>query len=364
MLTEMNIALIVNSPDCLGCQQEDQLPLQGDKAFKTYVLESCGFFLDVYNNGVYFIHQTVKDFLLPKEAKDDKRPDWLRGISIEACHRTLAERCFAYISLPFVKATEFMRIEDYSRAPFYTQAEYHRKWKGRFHFGEYAFSKWVIHLRNSHEPAKDQSPFRIVPEGDDQSPERPMDLAVRIFTCSTFASHVEARVLGDALPVEHVDRDTVLASLSESLLARYHEASEISDVNYAISLAEDVIGRSPQGHSSLARRLACLSRGLMLKYDQTGALDILNYGVEVAEKAVDAAPLGHPDHSLVMYRRASLLGRRFQHTRDSDTLDRAIDNASRFVDTAARNDPDRAAFFSLSLFTWVIDICLEVRRMI
>ncbi|PGH04089.1 hypothetical protein AJ79_07189 [Helicocarpus griseus UAMH5409] len=357
-LTEMNIALIVNSPYCLDCEEEDQLQLQGNKAFKTYVLESCGFFLDVYNDRIYFIHQTVKDFLLPKEAKDDRRPDWLRSICIEACHRSLAERCFAYLSLPFVKATEFMHIEDYSRAPFYSQAEYHRNLKGRFQFGEYAFSKWVIHLRNSHEPAEDQLPFRIVPETGDQSPETPINLAMRIFTCSTFASHVEARVLVDSLPAEHMDRDNILTSLSESLLARYHESSEISDVNYAISLAEEVVGRTPQGHPCLARRLAGLCRGVGLKYERTGTLDTLNACVEVAEKAVDAAPPGHPDYSLVMFRRAVSLESLSEHTKDSDALDRSIEDATRAVKAASPDDPDRAAFFN------ILAICLGCRYLL
>lgn len=42
--------------------------LRGADGFKSWLLQNCGYFLEVYKDRVYFIHQTAKDFLLLEQS--------------------------------------------------------------------------------------------------------------------------------------------------------------------------------------------------------------------------------------------------------------------------------------------------------
>ncbi|KAK3316963.1 hypothetical protein B0H66DRAFT_605233 [Apodospora peruviana] len=120
---EINTALNIRdcqngSPNGLGLQTED--------AFRDWILDACRFFLDVYNGRVYFIHQTAKDYLLA--TSDDRsctKPDWLGEFTNERCHRTLAESCVAYLSLPFVSKARFKDTATHGGASFDSEARYH-----------------------------------------------------------------------------------------------------------------------------------------------------------------------------------------------------------------------------------------------
>lgn len=159
---ELNIAL--NVRDFVD-GSKDGLDLQSD--FKSWVLDAARFFLDIYNDRIYFIHQTVKDYLLA-EAKTDgvNKPEWLGNFTLESCHRTLAESCIAYLALPFVTKAKYYRGDtnlDDGNDSNDPKTNYHAWRKDDLEFADYAFTYWRSHL----EQCKDlsQGPGASVPPG-------------------------------------------------------------------------------------------------------------------------------------------------------------------------------------------------------
>jgi hypothetical protein len=104
-LQEVNIALNIRD---LPNGSKHGLGLQGESCFRSWILDACKYFLDVYNGRVYFIHQTAKDFLLAGPGENGHRkPEWLGEFTMETCHRTLAESCILYFSLPLRVPSQF-----------------------------------------------------------------------------------------------------------------------------------------------------------------------------------------------------------------------------------------------------------------
>ncbi|PLB53299.1 hypothetical protein P170DRAFT_463041 [Aspergillus steynii IBT 23096] len=162
---EMAIALALHIDDCTNCDREDDLGLPAED-FESWLRDTCGPFFDVYNNRIYFAHQTVRDYLLVEEPT--QRPAWLEQLSIESCHKTMAHSCFAYQSLPFIRKNRFMSIEAYVQAPFYTRRQYHKWCRESFVFAEHAFAKWVVHVKNSHR-SSDKAKGRVMEQAEGQT---------------------------------------------------------------------------------------------------------------------------------------------------------------------------------------------------
>ncbi|GAB1216544.1 hypothetical protein ATERTT37_005760 [Aspergillus terreus] len=150
---ETAIALALHIDDCTSCDREDELGLPAED-FKAWLRDTCGPFFNVYNDRIYFAHQTVRDYLLPVGDQTEK-PGWLEQLCIESCHKTMAHSCFAYQHLPFVTNNKFMMTEEYVQAPFYAKRQYHQWCRESFAFAEHAFAKWVVHVRNAQQQYRD-----------------------------------------------------------------------------------------------------------------------------------------------------------------------------------------------------------------
>lgn len=97
-LCEMNIAL--NVRDQSDALDEEGLGLSTDEEFKQWLIHTCGFFVTVYDERVYFIHQTAKEFLLrPDSEEGGSNDDWGRSITTRSADAMMAESCIAYLSL-------------------------------------------------------------------------------------------------------------------------------------------------------------------------------------------------------------------------------------------------------------------------
>lgn len=90
-LSEMNIALAVHDEDYTDCAKEEELGSSSPDQFKSWILDACGFFFDIYNDRIYFIHLTAEEYLLD-DNKDS--PDWLSDFNIESCHQTIAPKLY------------------------------------------------------------------------------------------------------------------------------------------------------------------------------------------------------------------------------------------------------------------------------
>jgi len=92
-LREMNIAIKVD----LGSKFED-LELSPPDAFESYLRNLCGLFISIYNGGVYFLHQTAREFLLADGPSTVPQPmAWQHSITSLDAHTVFAEVCLGYL---------------------------------------------------------------------------------------------------------------------------------------------------------------------------------------------------------------------------------------------------------------------------
>ncbi|KAF3016531.1 hypothetical protein E8E14_011820 [Neopestalotiopsis sp. 37M] len=97
-LHEMNVAIHVR--EHIGASSEDDIDLAPDDDFRRWLIHTCRSFVTIYDDKVYFIHQTVKEFLMAQSSETDGDKDmWRHSISLCKAHSTMAESCIAYLSL-------------------------------------------------------------------------------------------------------------------------------------------------------------------------------------------------------------------------------------------------------------------------
>lgn len=106
-LREMSIAIIAR--DNPGADDEKALGLQPDHEFKDWILQTCGFFVTIYDNHLYFIHQTAKEFLVSsgQEVSWPQGLDWFSPVTETLAHVTMAESSIAYLSLKSFHSRQF-----------------------------------------------------------------------------------------------------------------------------------------------------------------------------------------------------------------------------------------------------------------
>lgn len=98
-LAEMNIALNVN----IDSKTDEDLDLESEQDFGKRVRSWCGLFISMFQNKVYFLHQTAREFLLQTEKSSPTQPTldtlqtWNRSITWEQADAILAVSCIVYI---------------------------------------------------------------------------------------------------------------------------------------------------------------------------------------------------------------------------------------------------------------------------
>ncbi|KAK4456718.1 hypothetical protein QBC42DRAFT_190347 [Cladorrhinum samala] len=141
---EINIAL--NIRDCKDGSKFG-LGLQSEDDFRHWILDACKCFLDVYDSRVYFIHQTAKEFLLAGDADGEPaRPAWLGGFTVQDCHRSLAESCIMYLTLPFRSESRFRDPGEWLDGP---ESDYHLWDYPDLEFAGYSGQHWQEHFNES-----------------------------------------------------------------------------------------------------------------------------------------------------------------------------------------------------------------------
>ncbi|QPG96741.1 hypothetical protein C2857_005142 [Epichloe festucae Fl1] len=97
-VTEMNVAL--NMSD--GLQSLGDLDLEEEEYFTGRLRSWCGLFVSIYQNKVYFLHQSCREFLLAKSSSQGQMaspPPWKHSISHQYAHACLAEICVLSLDL-------------------------------------------------------------------------------------------------------------------------------------------------------------------------------------------------------------------------------------------------------------------------
>ncbi|KAB5566553.1 hypothetical protein GE09DRAFT_1187085 [Coniochaeta sp. 2T2.1] len=96
-VSEMNVAVNIEETS----QSLDDLDLEEEENFKTRLRSWCGLFISIYNNRVYLLHLTAREFLLAdgSQATTPSGVHWRGSIAIIYTHRLMAELCVRYLDL-------------------------------------------------------------------------------------------------------------------------------------------------------------------------------------------------------------------------------------------------------------------------
>lgn len=93
-LSEMNIAVHIDKTWTPNRSLED------DEHFAARLRSWCGLLVSIHHGKVYFLHQTVREFLVAIPSSESGSPQhWCRPIRIFDAHTVLAEACLLYLTL-------------------------------------------------------------------------------------------------------------------------------------------------------------------------------------------------------------------------------------------------------------------------
>ena len=95
-VVEMNIALQIDQ----NLQKIGDLSLEEEEEFKLRLRSWCGLLISIHHGKIYFLHQTVREFLLAGVASGPDSPttNWHQSIKIRDAHAVLAYICVLSIS--------------------------------------------------------------------------------------------------------------------------------------------------------------------------------------------------------------------------------------------------------------------------
>ncbi|KAJ6028169.1 hypothetical protein N7540_003745 [Penicillium herquei] len=80
--------------DAPGIEPGVELDLESTESFKAWVIGTCGIFVTIYDENLFFIHQTVKEFLLaPDDAVSSNSHEFQHSITERDAHKVMTENC-------------------------------------------------------------------------------------------------------------------------------------------------------------------------------------------------------------------------------------------------------------------------------
>jgi tetratricopeptide (TPR) repeat protein len=284
--------------------------------FKTWITKNCGFLVEVFDQKLYFTHQTAKDFLLDTT---DPRLDWLRPFGIQACHLELAKSCISYLqyvsSSLAMKSSAFLPSQDFPPADSADIFD-------RYSFLRYSAIYGLLHvqkaeyvLENDQGLAKQLNELSVMLENQYQLTGKMDSLAIAIGIAELAVS---ATVDYGDLAAESKK------TLGNQLGKRFDRIGALEDLERAVKFAGEAMEAASSDRPNQAGLLEDLGRQLVRRYKQTGAMDDLDRAIELAEEALKAASPNHPDQADYLNNLGNWLGRRFERTGAIDDLERAI----------------------------------------
>ena len=131
----MNVAVNIKSSP--RSTSNEDLDLEEEKDFKHTLRNWCGLFISIYDSKVYFLHQTAREFLIPRlsspESISAQDLKWYGSISLQQAHSIVAKICTVYL--------DFRDFED--------QVLLEQNKQGHLDghiFLEYSARNWAAHL--------------------------------------------------------------------------------------------------------------------------------------------------------------------------------------------------------------------------
>ena len=162
-LIEMDVALCIDDQTI----SEDELDGEGPDWLRLTLPSRCGLMISIIDSKVYFIHQTVKDFLLRKDGTQNTAEGaWQQSLDFQESHRALAKACLLNLSLRGVSIDETNHLN--ALLP-----EDHREVKSnvycrQFSFLSYSAIYWADHYRKGFSDHRCNQLVKSFLRGNDQ----------------------------------------------------------------------------------------------------------------------------------------------------------------------------------------------------
>ncbi|OJJ48299.1 hypothetical protein ASPZODRAFT_130276 [Penicilliopsis zonata CBS 506.65] len=309
-VTEMNIALEIKDSEEITSTED--LYVQDSKEYEALIHETCHFFLVIYDNRVHFIHQTVEDYLRPRQA-DDKRPDWLvEDLTDVKCHQTLMDICTRYISSPLLEGPAIDSLEDFLDAPMFTQAEYYHQYAmDPPGIKDYAVRQWLVHL-DAIRQGENKEWSEVLDQVRQEYGQEFLAKAELAFCCSSLPAVKEIEVYRRTPVFSSPNRDDALSCLIPSLGLQYLRTGLHQGLTYAIELGQEVqLSGCSQDDSRRAQRLIDLSRTYVMRGLIDRRKEDIECSLDLSEQAIRITSPDHVNRSRALEARAAALGQGF-----------------------------------------------------
>ncbi|KAJ7084120.1 CHAT domain-containing protein [Mycena epipterygia] len=142
-------------------------------------------------------------------------------------------------------------------------------------------------------------------------------------------------------PDGHPDKPAMLNNLGSSLLGRFERLGDLSDLNKSITMFEDAVQLTPDGHPDKPAMLNNLGSSLFHCFERLGDLSDLNKSIMMKEEAVQLTPDGHPDKPVRLNDLGNSLFRRFEQLGDLSDLNKSIMMNKDAVQFTPDSDPNK-----------------------
>ena len=147
-LREMNMAYNIEK----GQKSREEVDLFPEESFGSYVRNLCGLLVRVYDSKIFLLHQTVKEFLLPRNMNTDAVRSidldgvWKHSMEPKESNIVLAKSCLCYLSFTIFNERLITSCCDQGLSKYKTMFAY--RYPGAHHdFFNYAALNWVDHFK-------------------------------------------------------------------------------------------------------------------------------------------------------------------------------------------------------------------------
>ena len=152
-LREMNMAYNIET----GQKSREEVDLFPEESFGSYVKNLCGLLVRIYSSKIFFLHQTVKEFLLPRNMNTDAIRSinlggvWNHSMEPKESNLVLARSCLYYLS--FTVFDERPNTFCCGQAPHHhscrpSRSPFGCRYAGtHYDFFTYAAVNWVYHFK-------------------------------------------------------------------------------------------------------------------------------------------------------------------------------------------------------------------------
>ncbi|RVD85413.1 uncharacterized protein DFL_003736 [Arthrobotrys flagrans] len=147
MSLAMQLALQHDHHSYKGLQISSEQSEQLEKRISDYIRDLCGLFVVVIESGVYFIHQTAKEFLVENQEVDEDEEkatqatgesvQWRNSLRVFDCHKVLFDACVRHLFFVEFEADPLTAEQSVS------------KYAEKYTFLDYSANHWVAHLKSA-----------------------------------------------------------------------------------------------------------------------------------------------------------------------------------------------------------------------